>query len=157
MDDGTAISYLTNNDWKIEAAINCYYENPEQFYVPAPVPSVDRKKLDALFNKYRDSVEEDKILAEGVSRICCDLKLDPTSVTVLIFAWKLQAATQCEFTRSEFVDGMTRLGCDSIEKLRKRCETLDKEIQDPQNFKDFYLFTFNFAKNPGQKGLGMSL
>ena len=44
--------------------------------------------------------------------------------------------------------------CDSIDKLRKRCETLDKEIQDVQQFKDFYQFTFNFAKNPGQKGLG---
>ena len=44
--------------------------------------------------------------------------------------------------------------CDSIEKLRKRAETLEKEIQDAQQFKDFYQFTFNFAKNPGQKGLG---
>lgn len=44
--------------------------------------------------------------------------------------------------------------CDSIEKLRKRTETLEKEIQDPKRFKDFYQFTFNFAKNPGQKGLG---
>ena len=44
--------------------------------------------------------------------------------------------------------------CDSIEKLKKRSETLEREIQDSQNFKDFYQFTFNFAKNPGQKGLG---
>ena len=44
--------------------------------------------------------------------------------------------------------------CDSMEKLRKRSESLDAEIQDVHNFKDFYQFTFNFAKNPGQKGLG---
>lgn len=44
--------------------------------------------------------------------------------------------------------------CDSIDKLKKRCETLDKEIQDNTQFKEFYQFTFNFAKNPGQKGLG---
>lgn len=45
--------------------------------------------------------------------------------------------------------------CDSIDKLRKRCETIDKEIQDSLHFKEFYQFTFNFAKNPGQKGLGL--
>ncbi len=46
--------------------------------------------------------------------------------------------------------------CDSIEKLRRRCETLDGEIKEPSKFKEFYQFTFNFAKNPGQKSLGES-
>ncbi len=57
-----------------------------------------------------DSVEEDKMLAEGVSRFCEDASLDPTSLIVLIVAWKFKAATQCEFTRKEFVDGMSELG-----------------------------------------------
>lgn len=49
--------------------------------------------------------------------------------------------------------------CDSIEKLKKKCEnsTMEKELKEPPKFKDFYQFTFNFAKNPGQKGLGMPL
>jgi len=41
-----------------------------------------------------------------------------------------------------------------MEKLRRKCETLEKEVQDSASFKEFYLFTFNFAKNPGQKSLG---
>ncbi len=57
-----------------------------------------------------DSVEEDKMLAEGVSRFCEDANLDPTGLTVLIVAWKFKAATQCEFSRKEFVEGMTNLG-----------------------------------------------
>ena len=57
-----------------------------------------------------DSVEEDKMLAEGVSRFCEDANLDPTGLPVLIVAWKFKAATQCEFTRKEFVEGMTDLG-----------------------------------------------
>lgn len=44
--------------------------------------------------------------------------------------------------------------CDSMEKLKKRCDTLEKEIKDQWKFKEFYQFTFTFAKNPGQKGLG---
>jgi len=46
--------------------------------------------------------------------------------------------------------------CDSIEKLRRRCETLEGEIKEQGKFKDFYQFTFSFAKNPGQKSLGKS-
>lgn len=42
-----------------------------------------------------------------------------------------------------------------MDKLRKRCETLDKEIKEQWKFKEFYQFTFNFAKNPGQKSLGV--
>lgn len=32
---------------------------------------------------------------------------------------------------------------------------MDKELSDPSKFKDLYQFTFNFAKNAEQKGLGM--
>lgn len=32
---------------------------------------------------------------------------------------------------------------------------MEQELKDQSRFKDFYQFTFNFAKNPGQKGLGM--
>lgn len=34
---------------------------------------------------------------------------------------------------------------------------MDQELKDQGKFKDFYQFTFNFAKNPGQKGLGKNL
>lgn len=44
--------------------------------------------------------------------------------------------------------------CDTMDKLRKKCESLDREIRDQLKFKEFYQFTFSFAKNPGQKGLG---
>ncbi len=44
--------------------------------------------------------------------------------------------------------------CDTMDKLRKKSESLEREIRDQSKFKDFYQFTFSFAKNPGQKGLG---
>lgn len=44
--------------------------------------------------------------------------------------------------------------CDSPEKLRTLLPRLEQELKDSGKFKDFYQFTFNFAKNPGQKGLG---
>ena len=47
--------------------------------------------------------------------------------------------------------------CDTIDKLRSKLPSLEKEIQDNNRFKDFYQFTFNYAKNPGQKGLDLEM
>ncbi|CAI7997144.1 DCN1-like protein 1 [Geodia barretti] len=158
-DDHTAINCLTQNDWRLDMATDNFYQDPLKYFVEPPRAPVDKKKIDILFNKYRNSLEEDKMLADGVSRFCDDVGLDPTSLTVLLIAWKFKAATQCEFSRKEFVDGMSALGCDSIEKLRKKCENsaMEKELKEPPKFKDFYQFTFNFAKNPGQKGLDLDM
>lgn len=46
------------------------------------------------------------------------------------------------------------LRCDSPEKLKTILPRLEQELKDSTKFKDFYQFTFNFAKNPTQKGLG---
>ena len=46
---------------------------------------------------------------DGVVKLLGDLQLDPGSRTVLLFAWKLQAAAQCEFSKNEFVTGLMTL------------------------------------------------
>lgn len=94
---------------------------------------------------------------DGVMRLLDDLDLSPDSRLVLILAWKLRAATQCEFTRDEFMNGLTDLGCDSIDKLKAKLPTLEHELRDTVKFKDFYQFTFNYARNPGQKGLDLDM
>lgn len=57
-----------------------------------------------------DPQDENKIGIDGIQQFCDDLSLDPTSITVLVVAWKFRAATQCEFSKKEFLDGMTELG-----------------------------------------------
>lgn len=46
---------------------------------------------------------------------------------------------------------------DSVEKLKCRLPSLENELKDPNRFKDLYHFTFNYAKNPGQKGLDLDM
>lgn len=118
---------------------------------------MDKKKLESLYNRYKDPNEPEKITVDGIMKFLEDLNLPPESKLVLIIAWKFKAATQCEFTKEEFINGMTELGCDSIDKLKARLPTLDNELRDNFKFKDFYNFTFNYAKNPGQKGLDLDM
>ena len=44
--------------------------------------------------------------------------------------------------------------CDSIDKLKAKLPSVEMDLRDPAKFKDFYQFTFMFARTPGQKGLG---
>ena len=120
----------------------------------------------------KDPSEPEKIGMEGVVKFLEDLSLDPTSrlvspqlkITwsqfssqVLIIAWKFKAQTQCEFSREEFLGGMAELGCDAIDKLKQKLSSLEKEINDQNKFKEFYQFTFNYTKNPSQKGLDLEM
>ena len=57
-----------------------------------------------------DPSETEKMTAEGVMKFLEDLNLSPESKLVLIIAWKFRAATQCEFSKEEFMAGMTELG-----------------------------------------------
>lgn len=107
--------------------------------------------------RYKDPNEPDKITVDGIMKFLDDLGLPPDSKLVLIIAWKFKAATQCEFSRDEFINGMTGIGCDSIDKLKQRLPGLESELRDSYKFKDFYQFTFNFAKNPNQKGLDLDM
>ncbi|CAJ1071939.1 DCN1-like protein isoform 2 [Xyrichtys novacula] len=152
----TALTCLSQNDWKLDVATDKFFQNPE-LYVSNLKGALDRKKLEQLYNRYRDPHDDNKIGIDGIQLFCDDLSLDPASISVLLIAWKFRAATQCEFSKQEFMDGMAEQGCDSIEKLKAQLPKMEQELKDQGKFKDFYQFTFNFAKNPGQKGLGKNL
>jgi len=125
---------------------------------PLSSSSMDKKKVDNWFNKYRDAHDQNKIMAEGMLRFIQELNLAPDSRLVLVLAWKLNAQTQCEFTREEFTNGMSELRCDSVDKLKQKLPAVDNELmRDAAKYREFYQYTFGFAKNPAQKSLDLEM
>lgn len=148
----TAIFCLQNNDWKLDLSCDNYFQNPDVYY-----RELDRKKIEQLFNRYRDPADPNKINSDGVVKFLDDMYLSPENVMVLIIAWRFKAEAQCEFSKDEFVNGFSDLGVDSVDKLKAKLPVLEMELKDPTKFKDFYQFTFNYAKDPGQKGLDLEM
>lgn len=48
----TALTCLSQNDWKLDVATDKFFQNPE-LYVPNLKGVLDKKKLEQLYNRYR--------------------------------------------------------------------------------------------------------
>uniref|UniRef100_A0A1I7VG90 Defective in cullin neddylation protein n=1 Tax=Loa loa TaxID=7209 RepID=A0A1I7VG90_LOALO len=130
----TAIHCLSSQNWNLELACDAYYQNP-QLYM------------------YRQDNDPSCIGPHGMLRFLTDLGLNPADRNVLILAWKLKAKTQCEFTWEEFSTGLNEMKVDSLEKLKAKIPTLSEELRNPIIFRDFYQFTFNYARASPQRTL----
>jgi hypothetical protein len=53
--------------------------------------------------------KEPRIGPNGMQRLLNDLDIDPTSLNALVFAWKLRAERQCEFSHDEFRTGLREM------------------------------------------------
>lgn len=52
----TAINCLSQNEWKLELASDNYFQNPDVYYKESKV-TVDKKKLELLFSKYKGKLQ----------------------------------------------------------------------------------------------------
>ena len=89
----------------------------------------------------------------GVGRFCQDLRVDPSDIVMLVLSWHFAAATMCEFSKDEFLEGMEDLNCNSIESLRRKLPQLRSELKNEQTFQEIYNYAYGFACEKGQKCL----
>lgn len=164
----SAVNFLSQHDWKLDLAVDAYYlsldsgPNSRRDHGSrnhSSASAVDRKKLDLIWNSYKDPStpkNDEKMLSDGVCKFLQDLHFNLDDKIVLTLAWKFKAQVQGEFTKEEFYNAMNELGCDTIDKLRNKLLQIEAELSTDHNiFKDLYQFTFNFAKSPNQKSLDL--
>jgi len=155
-----SMDVLKKFDYNVEVAIGAYFDNPTAAASGASSPTasssggkMELKKLNALYESYRDPAIPDSITVDGMTRFCADIGVDMEDVGFLVIAWQLKAASMGEFTKEEFIEGFTRLGCDSLDKIKERGSAWKLDLNHADRFKDFYMFCFDYAKEKSQKSL----
>jgi len=125
---------------------------------PAPdaaAVSTNNKKVDELFEKYKDPADPSSVGPEGVYHLCNDLGVDPEDISILVLSWYMNAQRMGYFKKEEWTSGLQKIGVDSIAKLKAHLPTLKKDLDDPIKFKDIYRFAFFFTKEKDQKILDL--
>lgn len=92
-------------------------------------------------------------LGAGVGCFCQDLAVDPSDIVTLVISWHFSAATMCEFSKDEFLQGMEELGCASMDSLKRKLPQLRAELKSSQTFGEIYNYAYGFACEKGQKCL----
>ena len=77
----------------------------------------------------------DVCLFAGIVRLFADLSISLEAIEVLVFAWKLEAKVQGEFSDREFVDGLTKIRVDKLSDLKNWIHASTAEIQSVEKFK----------------------
>ena len=134
---------LAATGWALDAAVDRYYATGGG--------GVDRAAIRRAFDGYADEDSPDMMLADGVSRFCDDLGVDPEDPVLLALSWHFDAATMCEFSRREFEEGMAALRCDGVPALRAALPRLRAELDSRPTVARIYNHAFLFAREKGQK------
>uniref|UniRef100_A0A7S0VA35 Defective in cullin neddylation protein n=1 Tax=Hemiselmis tepida TaxID=464990 RepID=A0A7S0VA35_9CRYP len=144
---------MRRNHWNIEAAMGAFFDNPAAF--APPPPDVDAGAILTMFKKYKDEEEENCIGIDGILQFCTDIDITPDDVRMLVFTFNLQVKSPVKWTQMEWVSGMTRMGCDSVAKVKSKMISLQADLVDPNRFKQFYAFSFDMSRAEGQKVLDL--
>lgn len=72
----------------------------------------------------------------------------------LVIADHMGAAAMGEFTRTEFTNGMVKMGVDSLAALKAKIPSLRQELTRPDRFKDLYNYAYMFSREVRGGGCG---
>jgi len=153
-----ATDILKKNTWNVERSLDDYYANTKKYTGSSSSSSsgkVDKTKLTKVFDKYAgtEGKEKDVMFGEKLGQFFKDAGVDPDKegAVTLGVAWKLKAKTLGEFSRTEFIDGWTALGCDEIAKMKGEIASIKSSLQSKTSFRDFYRWLFDYIKEDSDR------
>ncbi|KAJ3324200.1 DCN1-like protein 4 [Blyttiomyces sp. JEL0837] len=118
----------------------------------------DSNRMMEWFNHYREcGGEDDMIDCDGVIQLATDLGIAVEGRTMLAIAWKLNASKMGFFTQQEWVEGMTRMQVDMIDKLREKLAEFEKLFGDLDSLREMYRWAFTFSKVDAQRTIDLQV
>eukprot|EP01091_Cochliopodium_minus_P003823 TRINITY_DN1377_c0_g1_i1.p1 TRINITY_DN1377_c0_g1~~TRINITY_DN1377_c0_g1_i1.p1 ORF type:complete len:177 (-),score=54.35 TRINITY_DN1377_c0_g1_i1:228-758(-) len=107
--------------------------------------SFSKRKLEELFEIYKnvkeeEEVEENIIGTNGVSKLLGDIGLSADDVLSFVIGWRFECQEIGYLSRDEFIEGLTKLKIDSIEKLKESIPQLQLDFND--NKEKIWQWTF---------------
>jgi len=152
-----ATDILKKNNWKVENSLDDYYANTKKYTGSSSSSSskVDKTKLTKVFDKYAgtEGKEKDVMFGDKLGLFFKEAGVDPEKegAVTLGVAWKLKAKTLGEFSRTEFIDGWTALGCDEVAKMKGEIASIKSSLQSKTSFRDFYRWLFDYIKEDSDR------
>ncbi|CAJ0641461.1 1616_t:CDS:10 [Entrophospora sp. SA101] len=134
---------LKEFNWKVKVAVDNYFNNQPSTITWRGLSTsqnlssgIDLRKLEDVFNKYI---------------------VDPEDVGMLVMAWHLKAEKIGEFKYEGFIEGWSKLRCDTLLKMRAAIPGLRQTLNDDLKFKEIYQFTFKFGLGENKKSLSLDV
>eukprot|EP00696_Hemimastix_kukwesjijk_P012231 gnl/Hemi2/25340_TR8533_c0_g1_i1.p1 gnl/Hemi2/25340_TR8533_c0_g1~~gnl/Hemi2/25340_TR8533_c0_g1_i1.p1 ORF type:complete len:339 (-),score=48.47 gnl/Hemi2/25340_TR8533_c0_g1_i1:64-933(-) len=121
--------------------------------------TVNVARIEALFARFADPNSGQMELC-GVHMLCQQAFSNFTcsyEMAALLLGWYLCAKGLYCFEQEEFVSGLLRHRCDSLEQLRSLVVEAQKDIRDMRQFKLFFRHVFYMGKSPAKKFIMMNV
>jgi hypothetical protein len=145
----TAEKYLRQNAWRIDEAMNAFFNAGGE---EAGEIFEEQDELKKLFEKYQSCDNmPNSISFKGIKAFCIDLEIDIQEMPILVICWKLKAKTPYVITKTEFIDEFSDLECKSLSHIVEKIPQWKSEALS--KFDDFYEFVYEFSTINGQNML----
>jgi len=158
--ESVAQTLLKKYNYNVEQALDHFYTHGGTASPSSPAGSsggkADKSKIGKVFDKYADTKDKDSMQGEPLGQFFRDAGVDPEKegAVTLAAAYKLKCKILGEIKRSEFVEGFSALGCDTIEKIKTEMGNVRELLKDKARFRDFYRWLFDFIKEePDRKSV----
>ena len=139
-DKNLAEKYLKESNGDINDAVENYFNSGGG---NKAVPQISPAEIVPEFAKYNDG--GDKMMERGVSAFFADAGLDMEDIIVFIFSHAAKATTMGEFTKDEWVRGMSTLGVRNSVDFGKQANSIrDQYKRGSSQFNEVFKFIFTF-------------
>lgn len=152
VEEEIAYKFLENNAWKLEDAVNMYYESgiPESFKINT---EPKKESIKNLYNKLSKLDKEDfktpGIHINGLNILSQELGLDSyLNYKLILIGWVIGAKKESlTFTEEEFVEGLEVLGCETIDDIKTEIASWEESLNSTKKLSEFIKYTFDFITN----------